>query len=188
MRAAVHLAAVAVAALTAACATTVDVAFDDAQDFSGYRTWDWLPRGRNVDAVPGEERGLDALASRLVERELRGRGLARAGDGADFLVGYDLRVRRTLVAVNETGAQGLLSSHHSSPSYLIQATQQRIDVQDRGYLRVVVTDGRSERVVWRGELSARRRGDFARHLPDVVSRLLGRLPVGSRPSSRALRQ
>jgi hypothetical protein len=179
MRGVVHLAAAAVAALTAGCATTVDVAFDDSQDFSVYRTWGWLPRGRNVDAVPGEERGLDALASRLVEQEFRGRGLARVGDGADFLVGYDLRVRRYLVVVNETGAHGLLSSHHSSPSYLIQATEQRIDVYDRGYLHVVVTDGRRERLVWRGELWARRRGDFARHLPDVVARLLGRFPVGN---------
>jgi hypothetical protein len=180
MRGAFHLALAAFAVLTAGCTTTVDVAFDEAQDFSSYRTWDWLPRGRNVDAVPGEERGLDALASRLVEGELRGRGLARAAGGADFLVGYEqLRVRRTLVTVNETGAHGLLSSHHASPSYLVQATEQRIHVEDHGYLRVVVTDGPRERVVWRGELWARRRGDFARHLPDVVSPLLARFPVGS---------
>jgi hypothetical protein len=177
MRGAVHLAAIAVAALVAGCATSVDVEFEDGQDFSGYRTWDWLPGARSVDALPGEERALDALTSRLVGQELQSRGLVRARDGADLLVGYTLRVRRQLVATNETGAVDLLSSHHSSPSYLVQATQQRVQVHDDGYLRIVVTDGNRERVVWRGQLWARRRGDFAHHLPDAVSRLLGRLPA-----------
>ena len=179
MRGAVHLAATAVAALSAGCATTVDVTFDDAQDFSHYRTWDWLPRGRNVDAVPGEEQGLDALTSQLIDQELTGRGLARAGDKADFLVGYELRVKRYFVTANETGATTLLASHHASPSYLVQTTKKRIDVYDVGRLWLVVTDGRRERLLWRGELWARRRGDFARHLPDAVMRLLGQLPVGN---------
>ena len=156
MRGAVLLAATAVAALSAACATTVDVTFDDAQDFSHYRTWDWLPDGRSVDALPGEERGLDALTSRLIDRELRGRGLERADDEADLLVGYELRVRRYVVTANETGATTQLSSHHHSLSYLIQSTTKRIDVYDVGHLRVVVTDRRRERLVWQGELRARR--------------------------------
>jgi len=185
MRGAVHLVATAVAVLAAGCATSVDVAFDDRQDFSRYHSWDWLPGARSVDAVPGEERTLDALTSRLVERELRDRGLVRVLDGADLLVGYALRVQRQLVAVNETGAENLLSSHHDSPSYRIQVTKKRIEVHDNGYLRIVVTDGRRERVVWRGELRARRRGDFAGHLPDAVSRLLGQFPAAT-PASVAV--
>src|SRR5262245_57028582 len=156
MRGAVLFAASLVAALASGCATTtVDVAFDPAQDFSQYRTWDWLPRGKNVYALPGEERALDRLISRLVEQELGERGLVRVRGGADLLVGYELRVRRQLVILNETGAEDLLPSHHSSPSYQVQATTRRIDVYDRGYLWVAMTDGEREGRIWRGELRTR---------------------------------
>jgi len=177
MRAAVHLAAAVVAVVAAGCTTSLDVAFDDGQDFSRYRTWDWLPAGRSVEALPGEERALAALTSRLVEAQLGARGLARSRDGADLLVGYTLRVQRQVVATNETGAVDLLSSHHSSPSFLVQSTQQRLQIHDDGYLRIVLTDGEREQVLWRGELWARSRQDFAHHLPDAVSRLLARLPA-----------
>lgn len=179
MRGAVLLAASLVSAFAAGCATTsVDVAFDPAQDFAQYRTWDWLPRGRNVSALPGEERTLKAAISRLVEQELEQRGLVRVRSGADLLVGYELRVRRQLVILNETGAEDLLASHHSSPSYQIQSTTRRIDVYDRGYLWVAMTDGDREGRVWRGELRARRRGRLLHHLPELIPRLLVTFPAG----------
>ncbi len=179
MRGAVLVAASLVTALAAGCATTsVDVAFDPAHDFSQYHTWDWLPRGRNVSALPGEERTLDALVSRLVDEELRERGLVRVRSGADLLVGYELRVRRQLVVSNETGAEDLLASHHSSPSYQVQATTRRIDIYDRGYLWVAMTDGEREGRVWRGELRTRRRGRLVHHLPELVPQLLVTFPAG----------
>jgi hypothetical protein len=185
MRATVHLAAILVAALVAGCATSVDVSFDPEHDFSRYRTWAWLPGARSVQALPDEERPLDALTSRLVAAELRRLGLAHVDGGADLLVGYTLRVERQLVTVNETGAHQLLASHHSSPSYLIQSTEARVDIHDRGHLQIVMTDGQREHRVWRGELWARRRGTFSRHLPDTVSRLLGRFPAAAPPEAPA---
>jgi hypothetical protein len=178
MRGVVHVAATAVAALGAGCATSVDVTFDESQDFSQYQTWDWLPRGRQVDALPGEERNLDALTSQLVESELRGRGLVRGNGAPDILIGYQLSVVRRLVVVNETGATDLLASHHASPSYLVQSTRTHVELHDYGYLYVVVTNGRRDRQVWRGGLWAMRWGRFERHLPAVVAELLERFPVG----------
>jgi hypothetical protein len=187
---AASFAAALVAVLVSGCATTtVDIAFDDRQDFSGYRTWGWLSRAAKVEAAPSEEPALDALTSRLVDRELRGRGLVLAHDGADLLVSYALRIQRQVVAVNETSAENLLPSLHASPSYLIQVTTTRVEVYDSGHLQIVVTDGRSGRVVWRGDLWARHRENFARHLPDHVSRLLGQFPEAtpaSEPSSPPL--
>jgi hypothetical protein len=177
MRTAVHLVVILVAWLGAGCATSVEVSFDESQDFSRFRTWDWLPGARSVDALPGEERDLERLTASLVAAELREKGLVRSVSEPDLRIGYWLRVDRQLVHVNETGATALLASHHSSPSYLVQATEARVDVFDRGHLVVVITDGPRERRVWRGELWARRRGRFATHLPATVSNLLGRLPV-----------
>lgn len=185
MRAAVLLHVILVAAIATGCATAMEVSVDETADFSGVRTWAWLPGGRNVDAVPGEAQPLDALTSRLVEAELRRRGLARVAGGADLLVGYELQVDRHLVAVNETSAAEFLSSHHYSHSYVVQSTEARMDVYDHGYLRLVVTDGTRERRLWQGELWARRRGDFARHLPEAVSRLLGDFPAEPPPAAAA---
>lgn len=176
MRGAVQVAVLAL--FVAGCATSVDVAFDPGEDLSRIRTWDWLPHGRNVSALPGEEQRLWLLTSRLVEQELEARGFVRVPCGADMLVGYDLHVRRYLLNIHETGAEGYLASHHASPSYRIQSTTKRYDVYDRGTLEVVATDGRRERRLWHGELRARRRGYLAGHLPGLVPQLLEEFPPG----------
>ncbi|MGI9590386.1 MAG: DUF4136 domain-containing protein [Myxococcota bacterium] len=183
IRAVRHLAATLIVALASGCATAVDVSFDPSEDFSSFRTWDWLPGARSVEALPEDGVTLNALTSRLVAQELQRRGLVRVSGGADLLVGYALRVERHVMAVNETGAEALLSSHHASPSYLVQASNPRIEVYDYGRLQVTMTDGARERRVWRGELWARRKGSFTRHLDGAVSRLFQELPAPPPPSS-----
>jgi hypothetical protein len=179
MRGVVHVAATALAALAAGCATSVDVSFDDTHDFSRYRTWDWLPHGRRVDVVPGEEHNLDALTSQLVARELQDRGLVRESHSPDVLVSYHLGVRRRLWVSNETGATDYLASHHSSPSYLVQSSWTRVDSRDYGDLYVVMTNGERDRVVWRGRASGQGAGRFERQLDRVVSELFERFPAGT---------
>lgn len=178
MRGVVHVAAAAVAILGAGCATRVDVHFDASQDFSQYRTWDWLPHGREVHALPGEEEQLDALTAELLGRELHDRGLVRASHAPDLLVAYQLRVVRRVVVTNETGATDLLASHHSSPSYLVQSTRTRLEIRDYGDLYVVMTNGQRDAVVWRGRAWDGVAGQFDRHLAGVVAQLLGHFPVG----------
>lgn len=172
-------AALAVAlGLTAACTTTtVDVAFDEGHDFSGYRTWSWLSRAASLEAAPDEERALDRLTSRLVQGELRSRGLVQVREGSDLLVSYALFVRREHITVSETGAENILFSHHSSPSYGVQATTTRVDRYDTATLQIVVAERRRNTVVWRGELSTRQQGEFGSHLPESVARLLGEFPA-----------
>lgn len=177
MRGAVQLAAASFAALGVACATTVDVAFDEGEDFSRYRTWDWLPRAaRTVNAPLGQGPALDARVARLVERALRARGFERTDGRADLFVSYYLQVQRELVTVRETPAMQYLSSFHSSPSYWIQATQSRLHTYERGRLVIVVSGRRQQRVIWRGEIEGRFQGDFSPHLREVVWSLLERFP------------
>jgi hypothetical protein len=179
MRGVAYVAAAAVAALAAGCATRVDVTFDESQDFSQYRTWDFLPRGRHVDALPGEEEEFDTLTWYLVDRALRGRGLVRDSEAPDLLVSYQLRVVRRLVVANETGATDYLASHHSSPSYLVQSTSTRIEHHDYGSLDLVVTNGLRDRVVWRGRGLGQGPGLFEYRLDDVITALIERFPAGS---------
>jgi hypothetical protein len=179
MRGVACVAAIALAAFAAGCATRVDVSFDASQDFAQYRTWDWLPRGRMVDAVPGEEAQLGALTSMLVDKELRDRGLVRRSDSPDLLVAYQLRVVRRVFVANETGATDYLASHHSSPSYLVQSTRTRLEIRDYGDLYVVMTNGERDAVIWRGRAWDGVSGGFDRHLANVVAQLLDRFPVGN---------
>jgi hypothetical protein len=186
MRGAVQLAAVIFGSLGVACATTVDVAFDERADFSRYRTWDWLPRAaRTVEAPLSETRALDARLARLVERALRARGFERTDGRADFFVSYYLRVQREFVTVRETPAMQQLSSLHSSPSYWIQATRSERHTYERGHLAIVVAGRRQQRVIWRGEIEGRFREDFSPHLEEAVWSLLERFPPQTKPAAPA---
>lgn len=184
MRSAAHLVAILLAGLGVACMTTVQVAFDEGEDFSTYRTWDWQPdRARTVDAPFSDARALDAALARLVEGALRARGFARSRDPVDFFVAIHLRVEREFVTVHETGAMQVLSSLHDSPSYWVQATKRVVRRYERAQLAIVVTDRHGQRRVWRGEFQGRFSGDFAPHLGDAVSRLLERFPPATKPAA-----
>ena len=177
MKRASHLAAILLAGLGIACSTTVHVAFDEREDFSRYRTWNWQPdRARTVDAPLSDAPALDAALARFVESALRDQGFTHSPDAADFFVAIHLRVERELVTVNETGAMQVLSSLHDSPSYWIQATKSELRRYESAQLTIVVTDRHRQRRVWRGEFEGRFPGDFAPHLGDAVSRLLERFP------------
>ncbi len=181
---AAHLGAVLLAGLGVACVTSVRVAFDEEEDFSSYRTWNWRPdRARTVDAPLGDAPALDAALARFVESALRDQGFTHSPDAADFFVAIHLRVERELVTVNETGAMQVLSSLHDSPSYWIQATKSELRRYESAQLAIVVTDRHRQRRVWRGEFQGRFPGDFAPHLGDAVSRLLERFPPATKPTS-----
>jgi len=174
--------AILVGVIAAGCATSVDVAFDEHRDFSRYRTWNWVPGGSRLEAPEGAER-VGLQAAEIVRRALRGRGLVRTRDEPDLLVAYDLVVTRKLVKVHETGAENLLASHHSSPSFYVQATEERVEPYHDITLRIVVALPQSGRpVVWQGELRTRCQGDFRPHLGDAVSQLLSRFPSTTQTS------
>lgn len=173
----VRLLILASAWLGLGCATSVDVGFDERQDFSPYRTWNWLPGAeRRVEAPLGDPPALEARLARRVERALSTRGFERSEQDPDLLVSAYLGIQRQLLYVNETGATQSVHSLHSSPSYEIQATRQEIHSYESGYVVIAFTDSRQRTLIWRGEFRGRVRGDFWPHLDRAVSTLLERFP------------
>ncbi len=177
MQGSFRLAVVLLAWLGLGCATNVDVAFDEREDFSDYRTWRWLSgAARSVETPRGDARALEARLAALVEGALQARGFERSSGSADLLVVAYLGIQRQLVYANETGAVQHLPSLHFSPSYEVQATTQELQTYETGYLVIAVSDARRGVPIWRGEFSGRFRDDFGPHLDEAVSTLLERFP------------
>lgn len=158
------------------CSTIVDVAFDEGEDFSRYRTWDWQRRGARAISAPGEEgAALDALLRRLIGRELVARGYRRVDAPPDLWVGYQLRLRRRLVVVEVPRAPYLLSSHHASASYWIEGTDTEKRAVEDARLDVIAVSA-AGRVVWQGALQRRTEGEAGLDFEQAVERLLERFP------------
>lgn len=183
MQALSPLAAILIAVFSAAlglgCATSVDVAFDEARDFSPYRTWEWLPgESRRVEAPRSVEGVLEAKLGRLVDQALSERGLVRSGpeEAPDLLVSAFLGIQRQHIWVTETGAMQTVHSFHDSPSYEIQSGRQVLHRFEKGYLVIAIADAAQRSVVWRGEFRGRYREAFWPHINEAVSILLARFP------------
>ena len=183
---AVGIAALAVSVvLGSGCAQAVRVAVDQRPDLSASRTWSWLPPTREVP------REIDALLRGAIAGELVERGFERARDGepADFLVGYDLVLRREFVMKTETGAQRRLESFGSSGgfggtpgAFEITGSERRLVAYDEGALRLDLAQGDRRHVVWRAFWVGRARGGIAGHVDEAVSELFERFPSEARPT------
>lgn len=164
------------------CATRIQVEFDEREDFSGYRTWSWLPRGWGI-AAPGEriDRGLHLKLRAAIERELEARGYARATpEEADFFVTYHLSLERQLVQAVETPAMQTLSTHHRDGGYEVTASRRTFQLYEQGTLALDVAEAKDRQLVWRGVATRRVRESFGARADDVVSALVDRFPPRSR--------
>jgi hypothetical protein len=164
-------------ALGVGCASTVDVVYDERQDFSSYRTWDWLPQDLpSIDAPHSNADALDARLMRLIERELVASGFPRAGAGPpDFFVTYHLALRRRSVLIDEPAAPYLLSSLHSSPSYWIEGSRKAKRVYEDVRLAIGMSEGRG-RMIWRALLQRTLEDPSLLPLDADVATLLARIP------------
>jgi hypothetical protein len=184
--AALRIAAVLSLSLGVACSTYPEISFDEREDFSRYRTWDWLPgTARTIDAPAANSVALDHELARFVERALERRGFERVRRRPDLRVGVRLEVRREEVTIYETHAIEQLSSLHSSPSYDVQASVKRRQTYERSRLLVFAIEARQGRVVWEGALAARSRGQLGPHLERTTADLLERFPSAGRASTGA---
>ena len=176
MRGAIHLVAILVTALGVGCTTTVDVVFDEREDFSRYRTWDWAPRALpKVDAPHREARALDARVARLIERQLFESGFERAAGRPDFLVTYHLTLRRRAVVALEPMAPDLLASNNSSASYWIEGSRTVRRVHEDVRLAIGLSEARGRRI-WRATLLGTWVDTAVLPLDDAVATLLDRFP------------
>ncbi len=156
-----------------ACAMPVNVVVDAHEDFSQYRAWDWLPG--SVEPRDIHSLTFDAHVTEVVEREFAARGFERSSHEAEFFVRYHLALQRRRLVVEEPRAANVLSSHHSSPSYVIQGSHRKvIETFDVGLL-LEVSDA-AGRTIWVGTLQ--RRGDAVPFtVQDAASRLCEHLPM-----------
>ena len=169
------------------CAARVDFDFDAQEDFSRYRTWDWLPgKGVGVDAPHRRVRALDERLVAEIEEAMSARGFVRSTRGPDFYVTSHLELRRVEVDVKVPLAPYLLSSNGSGPSYWIGGTVvERRSMED---LRLVIGFVDRGRVTWHAALSERLDQHFtetpALALDDALAALLESFPRHETGASR----
>jgi uncharacterized protein DUF4136 len=163
------------------CATDVRVDFDPGEDFSSYRTWDWLrPSWQGNPLVSGVDRGLESLVRLSIESGLRARGYERSSVGQpDFLVAYHLTLERELVRRLETPAMQTLSSPHREGGFEVTASRPTLQLYETGTLVVVVANAGDLQRVWRGIGIRRVRDSFKTRAERVVSDLVSRFPAVS---------
>ncbi len=184
MRGIIYVIPLLAAWLGLACASSVDVRFDERADFSRYHTWSWLPDAASrVDAPHADPARLDAQLARLIEEQLGQHGYERAAERADFFVSYRLALHRHAVEVEVPRAPYLLSSYSSSPSYWIEGSEvkKRIFEDLQLVVRVAGPDGRT---TWQAALKRRLEDGSGLRLDDLIVTLLERFPAhrnGSRP-------
>ena len=133
--------------LALACAPVrVSYDFDPAEDFSGYRTFTWLP-------VPQQPTGdyrvdnplLDGRIRAAVERNLTARGFRKVEDRApDFYVAYHLNIEQKIDV--RTVNRGYVDYY----GYYSSWPETRVTQYDEGTLILDVANARRKQLVWRG--------------------------------------
>lgn len=167
--------------LGAACfgCAGVGVEFDSAEDFSGYRTWAWLPRLETAPDPYGASREeLGAEIERRTEQALAERGFVRVADDAqaDFFVTYHVEIFIEVVFVDEIQAEQSVASMNDSPSYGVTGMETRQRIYERGHLVIDIADGEERQLVWRGSTSSKYRGSWKPHARAAVFGILERFP------------
>ncbi len=171
--------ALACAAWLAACATgpAVTVVYDESQDLSALRTWDWiegdavLVRASSHDAAVIETELAELIANALAER-----GLDRAPGRGALRVAALLVVYPSLQPFRRARAVQTLYSYHDTGNYEVQADEVELRPVDRMRLSVYVTAAAQERMLWQAALEEQHLGGFLPHLDDAVAKLLDEFP------------
>lgn len=166
----------AIAVLVPGCATPIEVAFDEREDLSPYRTWSWAREsGARVYAPHGDAVALEARMSRYIEERLAAKGFRRVRVAADFVVSYQLAFERRSVVGYRPRAAYQLSSHSSAPSFVVEGSEAVTRVYQALHLAIGVREPRG-RALWRAELRQNGEETFSLTLQGAVATLLERLP------------
>ncbi len=145
-----RFAALALVAL-AGCSTTipVKVEYDPSASFSTYRTYDWLPTAKESPVVPeGLTEMVDWRIRTAVENQLAAKGYIKRPGGANFLIGYRIRVRETTVKTFQDYYWYRQTGGSDSPqdAYVIGYRE--------GTLFLDIVDPASKRMIWRAYAKA----------------------------------
>lgn len=176
----------AVAILATGCTSTLTVDVDEHEDFSDYRTWDWMPHIRSrVQTPQSNQPALDIQLADLIRESLESRGFEHAPAPADFYVTYHLSIQPKSELVEQPMAAYLLSSHNSSASYWVEGTESVERRFDDFRLAVAITRGGSH-MSWQASIEKKLEPTDSLPLESAVEKLFDRLPDlgGSADSTR----
>ncbi len=176
-----------VAAVGCATSMEIDATHDPAADFSGFKTYAWLPgpQGRTENPRIDDEQ-LDRFIRRAVDDELAAKGYAKRSSGTiDFLVGYHAAVQ-SKVDVNTIndyygyGPAGV-GLYHRGPGWGMSTSRTYVREYDEGTLILDVANARNSELAWRASAQAEvniAAGPEQREerIREAVQRMLERFP------------
>ena len=156
--------------------------YDPATDFSGYRSWYWLPPSPSGD--PRVDNDLvDARIRRAVEAALSARGYRKTSKGeGDFAVGYHVLIegKTDVRTVNDYYGYGPGWGRYGG-RIGSGRTETYVDQYEQGTLIIDVIDKGSMKLAWRGSTSARLQETSARQerterVQEAVDAILAEFP------------
>ena len=173
-------------ALCAGCAAppAIQVTWDESEDLSRFRTWDWIEGDPVFVYAPFDAAGTEERLSALVESSLRGRGLERATEGPELRVAALLVGTRHIEVFRRARAMQTLYSHHDIGGYEVQGEDVERRPVDRCRIAIYVTASRQEKLVWQAVSEQKRPGGCAAQLDAAVANLLASFPPASQTAQR----
>lgn len=122
---------------------TRDSDYEPSTDFSKYKTWTWMatakPSEKDIDPI-SYKRIQDAI-----EAELPMRGLAKAGEGADLSVTFQISVQHKIKQSNASVGVG----YGWGPAH-VGVSKSPSREWDEGTLILDLVDPKTKTLIWRG--------------------------------------
>jgi hypothetical protein len=181
------IAALAIAA-SAGCVAQppIAVSYDQREDLSRFRTWDWIEGQAVLVRAPfGDTEQVQLELSGLVERALRERGLAYAPGAGDLRVAALMVGTRNYQTFRRARALQTLHSYHDLGNYEVEGEDvERVPV-DTCRVAIYLTGAQQERMVWQAVSHEQHDDGCAPHLDEAVRRLVEQFPAraGDAPDS-----
>ena len=150
------------AAMLGGCSSMeVSSDYEKSVNFSSFKTYRWTPEKKKGKGKPStQHQFLDAQVRTAVERELAAKGYKKQPDGEpDFFIRYYVRVQTQ--TDNDELAQWSQWRHRIGPvdeglrPDRVGGQAHRVSDYEEGTLLLVVSDGESQRSIWRGTAKAR---------------------------------
>jgi hypothetical protein len=180
------------------CSTiSINYNFDPAADFSGLRTYDWMPRehgwGDHTRAgAPGDQAILDSRVKLAVDNQLAAKGYVKQGvETPDFLLAYH-------VMVEEKKELRTTERDYRFPSYTYRGPgrgrryydpggfgtrewETREYVYTEGTLMLDIVDAETSRLIWRGSAQTELKASLSpqkrqKRLNTAVEQMLSHFP------------
>jgi hypothetical protein len=156
----------------------ISVDYDKENDFTGYRTWDWMterPGTSNDPRVDHPEVRERIMA--VIQEEFIAHGYLRETGNPDFLINYHAALGNQL---NVTGINSMYGYPYTFGGWMTVTSTQSYEWQ-KGSLILDILDAESKVMVWRGSAEADINVDLppeARkpQIHEAVQRMLERFP------------